>query len=109
MAKIKQYKPAFFSGFDKETKEFNSLEELFAIQWVDSFANSSFKNMPPLFYRFSVSQRPDQIVLMAEFDEGNSWWVVGYIELNNENDQSIINKLPKWKPNEKSIRAEDQL
>jgi hypothetical protein len=48
----------------------------------------------PGFYRFSLSNddgyRP---LLMAEFNEGRNWWVVGYITVGRE-----YLTLPEWKP-----------
>lgn len=40
------------------------------------------------FYRFSISEN----TLMAEYDRGYEWWVIGYIK-----DPSQID-LPKWEP-----------
>jgi hypothetical protein len=97
--KIKQYRPSFFSGFENEDIEFNSVEELLAIDWVKNFANES--NQPqPKFHQFSISELEhpsDELkyLLMAEYKEGTEWYVVGYI-----NATEIINTLPTWKPKE---------
>ena len=37
MPTIKQYRPGFFTGFENELKEFNSLDELFSLDFVDNF------------------------------------------------------------------------
>lgn len=45
----------------------------------------------PQFYRLSVDDSNKRYLLMAEFYEGKTWWVVGFLE----ND---IAGLPRWKP-----------
>lgn len=101
MPQIKQYRPAFFTGFENEVKEFNSLEELLA---VDNFkklpANiSSNKELDPRFHQFSISTLSGEFphILMAEYEGGKVWWVVGYI---NENE--IVKQLPSWAAKEKN-------
>ncbi len=89
MSKIRQYRPNYFSGFENETKEFSSLKELLSIEWVDSFRNQ------PDFHQFSInnpsSHSRSEYTLMAEYKNGNEWWVVGFIDENE-----IIKELPIW-------------
>lgn len=84
--RIKQHLPGFMDPFAYTPKvvEFNTQEELFEIPWVRNWEVpiSSGK----LFYRWSLSDSN----LMAEFDEGYSWYVVGYILNPDALD------LPKW-------------
>jgi len=81
---VKRYRPAFFSGFDDEEAEANTLDELTAIPWVKSWSEDE------RFYRYSVS-RGD--LLMAENDQGRHWHVVAIL------DGSADFGLPEWKPN----------
>ena len=76
---IRQYRPAFFEGFENETVQFNTLEEMLAIPWVKNFAAN------PDFYRFSISDRH----LMAEYRAGREWRVVGFLRDPNVG-------LPAW-------------
>jgi hypothetical protein len=96
MPTIKQYRPGFFTGFENELKEFNSLDELFSLDFVDNFKKFPNKELDPKFHRFSISkmtntQHEYPYVLMAEFKDGTEWWVVGYISENE-----ITNQLPVW-------------
>lgn len=79
--KIRQYRPAFFEGFENETCEFSTLEEMKYIPWVKGF--TEIKN----FHRFSYSDNH----LMAEYREGKEWWVVGTLS-------EIPEGLKKWEP-----------
>lgn len=95
MPTIKQYRPGFFTGFENSVNEFNSLEELFAIDFVDNFKKlpssiSSNKDLNPHFHQFSISSDFPHI-LMAEYKGGTEWWVVGYI-----NETEIVKQLPAW-------------
>jgi len=97
---IKQYRPGFFTGFENAEKEFNSLEELLALDFVDNFkklpANTN-RELDPHFHQFSISSMSDKLnvdfpnVLLAEYDGGKTWWVVGYI-----NETEIVKQLPVW-------------
>lgn len=100
MATIKQYRPAFVSGFENQTVKFNSLEELFNIEFVDNFKFHIFETKinNPDFHRFSISIQNGHKILMAEYKQGTEWWVVGFIEGGDD----IIKELPKWVAKEKS-------
>ena len=99
MPKIKQYRPGYFTGFENETKDFNSLEELFAIDFIDNFKKLPNNQVNPDFHQFSISFPPAEIgmkfpyILMAEYKNGTEWWVVGYITENN-----LMGSLPRWSP-----------
>jgi hypothetical protein len=79
---IKQYRPAYFSGYENELSSFNSLKELLNIKWVKQFSKS--KN----FYRYSIdladSYSSSRHTLMAEYKNGTEWWVIGFIDKNTE-------------------------
>lgn len=76
---IRQYRPAFFEGFENETVEFSSLKEMLEIPWVKHFSTD------PTFHQFSISNDN----LMAEYREGREWWVVGFLK-----DPNV--ELPAW-------------
>lgn len=75
---IRQYRPAFFEGFENETVEFDTLEELLAIPWVHSWSEQ--KAIPETeeggFDRYSKSDGH----LMAELKGPRAWWVIGFIK-----------------------------
>lgn len=64
--KVIRYRPAYFSGFDEESKRVSSIEELFNIPWIKNWSEEK------RFYRFSLSDE----WLMCELDEGGKWYVV---------------------------------
>lgn len=82
MNKIRQYIPAFVTGFENEEVSFNTTEDLLEIGFVKNF--SKLDN----FYQYSISDN----ALMAEYKDGRSWWVVGFIDKLQEVS------LPKWEP-----------
>jgi hypothetical protein len=96
MATIIQYRPSYFSGYENAINEFNSLDELLNIEWVDAFKRLPNDQISPSFHQFSINKWSDQndhkYVLIAEYKEGFEWWVVGYID-----DNEIIKELPIWK------------
>ena len=94
-AAIKQYRPGFFTGYENEVKSFNSLEELFAIEFVNNFTKNPINEPDPRFHKFSKSTpSEDTTILMAEYEEGKVWWVVGYLSDADE----IVKELPLWVP-----------
>jgi len=68
--KIRQYRPAFFEGFETETAEFSTIEELEAIPFVKRHTNAADH------HRLSLTR---DNTLMAEFQGGKRWLVVGFI------------------------------
>jgi len=89
--RITQHRPAFCSGFTNEVVEFKTTEELLNIPFVKKFSD---KIDDTNFYRYSLSAHGYRKLLMAEYNEGTIWWVVGYIDDWNLYDF----KLPDWKP-----------
>jgi hypothetical protein len=83
--RIVRYFPAFVDRFDEPEiySEFSSLDELFSIEWVKSWANE------PGFDRFSTSTT-DRKYLMAEFSRPRSWSVVGFFGANYELSLPIL-------------------
>ena len=91
MAKIKQHRPSYVTGFENEVKEFSSLEELLNIEFVKSFTFQPNGELNLDFHQFSISKELGTYLLMAEYNKGSNWWVVGYID-----DNEITKKLPIW-------------
>ena len=90
MGIIKQYKPAFFTGFKKAEVQFETKEELLNIDWVKNFSDPIYGMNH--FHQFSVSNG----ILMAEYDNGGHWHVVGFIT-----DSEVINEFPVWEAKSK--------
>lgn len=86
--KIRQHIPAFFGGFDQQTVDFETVEELLSISWVHHFSEH------PDFHRFSLHK--DGRTLMAEYKEGAYWLVVGFIKLPLWHISP--DELPTWEP-----------
>lgn len=80
MNKIKQHIPGYVAGVKRRVAEFETLEQLLDIPWVKLMKDR------PGFHRFSLSG--DR--LMAEFQQGRLWFVVGYLD-------EPVEGLPVWK------------
>ena len=85
MPKICQYFPSFFEGFTPIVQEFKTRDELLAVPFVAQFAKDS------RFHRYSVAGK----TLMAEYENGQRWFVVGTLESVAEASDL---GLPKWGP-----------
>lgn len=81
---FRQHIPGFVDGVNSAEFDFDTLEELLASAVVKRWLED------PLFHRYSYAERGTETLLMAETDEGFSWWVVGYITGVGRLD------LPKW-------------
>lgn len=80
MNTFKLYVPSFLEIESVAEIEFETTEDLLALEQVQVFAETK------TFFQFCMSNH----TLMVLYDEGYYWWVVGYIK-----DPSIIN-LPQW-------------
>lgn len=90
MSKILQHRPGFFDSDNPQQEiEFSTLEELLKIKFVKKFTNRAD------FYQFSISRKLTSPTLMAEYDNGYKWWVIGFL-INTK--EEIKNQLPAWKP-----------
>ena len=83
--KIKRHIPSFIDIIPAKTEEFNTLEELYKIDFVKKFSESMTGTS---FYRFSISEN----LLIAEYNKGEKAFVVGYFK---EIKEDIINQIPK--------------
>ena len=91
---VRQYRPAFFEGFDNWEGDVETLEELlctpFIKRWADREAN-------PDFTRFSISHYAPELEryhLMAEINDNATWWVVAI--LTGPAEHPVIRELPQW-------------
>ena len=89
--KITQYRPSYYSGYDNEEVNFNTLDELLNISWVKRFSDDED------FYRYSCSDG----LLMAECNKGYDWHVIGSL------DCPFVSGLPKWKAKERRKTKEE--
>jgi hypothetical protein len=84
-ATIEQYRPNYVSGYENNKNTFKSIQELLNIDWVSNFKSDKF-------YQFSMCHKSfhgDQNTLIAEYNNGEEWYVVGFI-----NETDLINELP---------------
>lgn len=81
MNSIRRHVPGCCSDGDEppEIVEFNTVEQLISIPFVNSFSNGQ------RFHRYSLSDRR----LMAEYRDGKEWWVVGTLKYP-------VAGLPEW-------------
>lgn len=98
MGQIIQYRPAYVTGFENQTRTFGSLNELLNIDWVDRFRKLPNGQIDPSFHKYSISKHSDykgyEYTLMAEYKDGKEWWVIGYLD-----ESPTLHELPKWVPN----------
>lgn len=80
MNEIRQHVPGFVDGVEPNVVAFDTLEQLLAIPFVKRWTDSE------RFYRLSVN---DEVYLIAEFNGGREWWVVGYL-------RDPVPFLPEW-------------
>lgn len=87
---IRQHFPSFMDNCKPEIAEFDTANELLAVDFV--------RNRGEGFYRFSVSKYIGQGswggLLIAEYDQGAKWFVVGYIR----DPLPAEFGLPTWQP-----------
>jgi 6-phosphogluconolactonase/glucosamine-6-phosphate isomerase/deaminase len=85
---IKQHIAAFVDRRKALTAEYIDVKSLLNIGFVKKYSEEAG------FYKYSLTENTiehsDEIVLMAEFDNGKKWQVVGYL--------SDKIRLPEWKP-----------
>jgi len=84
MIKFRRHVPNFVE-LDKmpEIQEFDFVDSMLNDEWI-----GGFRKIPNNFYRFSISGH----YLMAEYDNGKVWWVVGYVV------EGDVTSLPDWVP-----------
>lgn len=73
-----------------QLKKFDTIEMLLDSPYVKGFSEI------PSFYRYSIDNPKDPntpVYLMAEYQDGHEWWVVGYLNKNLD--------LPRWEPKHK--------
>lgn len=87
MGYIYRYKPTFvdFADDEKNKFHFESKQELLDIPFVKKFSEENN------FVGYALSPDSKKTALMAVYDDGYKWWVIGFIE-----DVSGID-LPEWK------------
>lgn len=86
---IQEYIPLFIdTDHEPVTDSVETLDELMALPWVKKW--TQVEN----FHRFSVAQNTVQPSLMAEFNNGLTWWVTGFFK------GSVPPELPTWTPPE---------
>ena len=74
MNTIHRYLPAFFEGFDDLSVDFNTIEELVEIDFVKRFSTDKS------FVRFIINNESRRPTLMAECNNGENKYLVGFFE-----------------------------
>jgi len=82
---LTQHRPAYFSGYEDEKFEFETLYELNQLEWVKGFAAHDG------FCGWQIARDEERLALMATYEQGTRWFVVGYLEKD-------IQHLPDWVP-----------
>lgn len=71
MIRLQQHLPGFIAAGTAQIVDCLTWEDLLCVSWVENFM-APFDGRP--FHRFSLSPDND---LVAEYDRGTFWWVVG--------------------------------
>lgn len=89
MITVRQYRPAYFSGFEKEEHEVAVPSAIREIEFI-----KNFQEMPD-FHRFSVAENgPTQCLLVAEYEEGFKWYVVAVMP--SADFSLLLTEFPKF-------------
>jgi len=85
--KAKKHYPNFVDvgESNKETFEFETVEELLACEWVQSYTRWNE------FHNFCRDE--DGYSLMLESEDGMYWWVVAYVPLGSIDELPIYRKI----------------
>ena len=92
---IRQHIPNSCDFGDPEIAHFDGTADLLAVPWVKQFKDAGMGR----FYRFSLEGHR----LMAEYNQGRKWWVIGTLKLLDNVD------LPQWWPNRQKVRTHSGL
>jgi hypothetical protein len=96
--KFTKHIPGFVDMERPPPFDFTTKEELVSNEQISGWSEKRSDSDP--FHRFSISVQPSydgrapKHHLMAELNEGTTWWVVGYIEATEEELASL--ELPTW-------------
>lgn len=89
--RIRLHIPAFDTGTEPAEATFLTIDDLMSVPFVARFR--AVAEPDKLFHRFSYSapHGDEAGLLICEYDEGRSWWVVGYL-------RAPVEGLPLWEP-----------
>lgn len=63
-----------------QVAEFNTLNQLYDVSFVRKWRDGNIERKEN-FYRYSIVRREHgKHILIVEYDNGERWWVVGYIQ-----------------------------
>jgi hypothetical protein len=90
---VRQYRPAFFEGFEDWEGDVDTVQELCAIPFITRWATD------PIFDHFEISHPyrdyPSYHNLMAMLKNGEHWVVA---QLHGDHDHPIFSAFPPWHP-----------
>lgn len=81
-----------WDGGTPEVRTFDSQAALFAIDWVAWWRTLDLADEGP-FYRFALGQNEEGASLMAEYNHGKMWHLVGYVD---DAGEALLTGLPRW-------------
>jgi hypothetical protein len=83
---IRQHIPSFVEGYEPEAAMVDTLDSLLTVSFVKNFTGL------PHFHQLSLAPIGDgRYHLMAEYREGEEYWVVGTLK-------ELVEGLPEFKP-----------
>jgi hypothetical protein len=85
--------PNYIEGVTPRVARFDSAAALLAIDFVAKWRDDPLGFGP--FEQFSIAEEGAEYSLMAEFNDGREWWVVGRLKLPN---LAMIDGLNRWEP-----------
>ena len=76
---FRQHVPGSCDGVEPYSFYFETTEDLLEHPRVAEYQQDNYTGHGA-FHRYSRSRHGDETLLMAEYDGGKHWWVVGYID-----------------------------
>lgn len=98
MNTFRKYCSPFSFNQDQLEFDFKSKKELLANKFLQSYFSHEG------FFRFAIDVKEsieDEIILMAEYENGHEWWVVGFLKNKNH-----VASFPKAKMKRKCSMCE---
>lgn len=100
---ILQHIPGYIEA-TPEAATFDTLDQLLAVPFVAMWPDRP-SAWGDHFYRFSLSHDDTRLLLMAEFDKGAKYYVVGFLDPSAEH---LVTALPRWSPPPDEPDEEDE-
>lgn len=79
---VRQYRPAYFSGFETEVAKGVEYDQITEQPWFANFKGHGFTK-----FTIEATSGDDELTIMAHYDDGK-WWVAGFALPENSEQMS---------------------